>query len=172
MKLTYTVGDATYPQRGATDTHAVIVHCCNDIGKFGAGFVLALNKKWLRVRAYYVGWHHRGWTQEITDAHNGTQIPFKLGQVHVVDVEPHISVANLIGQSGCGYFMGLAPIRYGAIEEGLLRLRERMKDIKWSMHAPRFGSGLAGGEWPKIEEIIKRVFWYTDVSITVYDFKQ
>lgn len=168
MQLTYTVGDATDPQRGSIDERAVIVHCCNDVGAFGAGFVLSLSKRWPKVEAYYCGWYRVGNTRVPI---SGVNIPFKLGQVQVIEVEDNVAVANLIGQSGCGSFHGLSPIRYGAIEEGLIRLREVMGTSKWSFHAPRFGSGLAGGDWDKIEEILKRVFADTDISITIYDLK-
>jgi hypothetical protein len=50
------VGDATAP---AGSGPRVIVHVCNDVGKWGRGFVLALSRKWAeperRERAWYRG---------------------------------------------------------------------------------------------------------------------
>ena len=42
-KINYLVGDATRP---VGEGVKLIIHCCNDIGAWGAGFVVALSKRW------------------------------------------------------------------------------------------------------------------------------
>jgi hypothetical protein len=37
-----------------------------------------------------------------------------------------------------------------------------------SIHAPKFGSGLAGGYWPDIEDMIVRQWIKKDISVTIY----
>lgn len=71
MDICYVFGDATQTQGiGAR----IIVHVCNDLGRWGKGFVLAL---WSRGQA---------------------EAPFALGQVQFVEVEPALWVANVLGQ--------------------------------------------------------------------------
>jgi len=41
--------------------------------------------------------------------------------------------------------------------------------MKATVHMPRIGCGLAGGEWSKVEEIINEVM--ADVQVFVYDFE-
>jgi hypothetical protein len=56
MARYYVIGDATAPQG---DGPRVIVHVCNDVGKWGKGLVLALSGRWPeaegRYRARYQG---------------------------------------------------------------------------------------------------------------------
>jgi hypothetical protein len=43
MTISYRHGDTTSPgETGPT----VFVHACNDVGKWGKGFVLAISKRW------------------------------------------------------------------------------------------------------------------------------
>lgn len=44
--IQYIKGDATYPERITPESIKIIVHIVNDMGAWGAGFVLALNKRW------------------------------------------------------------------------------------------------------------------------------
>jgi len=43
MKIEYVKGDATAP---TGDGQKIIVHVCNDLGKWGKGFVLAISRRW------------------------------------------------------------------------------------------------------------------------------
>ena len=159
MKIDYVKGDATEP---IGEGKKLICHCCNDIGGWGSGFVVALSKKWDDPEIEY-----RRWAND-----NNYNKPFMLGQVQYVRVERDIAVANMIGQSGVGGFHELSPIRYGAIEECLIRIREAWRVKKdFSLHCPRFGAGLAGGDWDSIEHILERVFKDEDINITVYDYE-
>jgi hypothetical protein len=38
-----------------------------------------------------------------------------------------------------------------------------------SVHMPRIGCGLAGGEWPKVEMLVKYFLTDRGISVTVYD---
>ena len=42
-RINYVIGDATAPQG---EGNKIICHICNDVGGWGAGFVMALSKKW------------------------------------------------------------------------------------------------------------------------------
>lgn len=153
--LSYVVGDATRP---VADGHAVIVHCCNNRGGWGAGFVVALSKRWKAPEVSY-----REWAQTCAP------MPFELGQVQLVPVEYGVTVANLIGQDGTGSRVNPHPVRYDAIWTGLSRLAGLLNDYGGpvSLHMPRMGAGLAGGSWPVIAALVDEVF--PDTRVRVYD---
>lgn len=163
MTIKYVKGDATNPQGPGTK---VIVHCCNDIGSWGAGFVLALSAKWPEPESSYKALWNR-WAFGISESN----IP--LGIVDYVKVEKDIYVANLIGQEGVGYPAGggVPPIRYDAINKGLrnIRLRAEVSGEKVSIHMPRMGAGLAGGDWLIIERLVELNLADYGFPVTVYD---
>ena len=146
-EINYVRGDATSPQG---DGLKIIVHVCNDIGVWGAGFVLALSKKWPEPEKDY-----RAMSEYV------------LGNMELVEVEPDIWVANMIAQHGIGPDDdGYAPIRYSAIAKALKVINKSAYRTEASLHCPRFGAGLAGGDWKFIERIIQEC---TTVPVTIYD---
>lgn len=147
-KITYVKGDATRP---IGDDQKFIIHVCNDIRAWGAGFVLALSRRWSEPEERY-----RSMSKE----------DMKLGNVQFVKVEDDIIVVNMIGQHLCWAENGIPPIRYEAIRECLKKVNEAAELVHASIHCPRFGAGLAGGDWNKIESIIKETI---TVDVTVYD---
>lgn len=152
----YVTGDATTPQgEGAK----VIIHVCNDVGGWGKGFVLALSRRWPQPEASYRRWHREG-----------DDSPFELGQVQFVQVEPMLWVANLIGQHGVRPSDGRPPIRYEAIRAGLSRVAEFASKNSATVHMPRIGCGLAGGNWDEVEPLIREALIAAGVAVTVYDF--
>jgi O-acetyl-ADP-ribose deacetylase (regulator of RNase III) len=159
MQLTprYVVGDATQPQGSGTK---IIVHICNDVGGWGAGFVLALSKRWREPEAEYRGWHR--------DKSAGD---FALGSLQLVQVQPDIFVANLIGQRDVRPRAGQPPIRYEAVRTGLARLREQALTLSASIHMPRIGCGLAGGRWDAIEPLVIEELLRYGIDVTVYDLR-
>lgn len=149
--ITYVTGDATEP---IGDGFKVIAHCCNDIGAWGAGFVLALSRKWPEPEDAY---REMG----LEDGYSG-------GTVCIVSVAPQIKVANIIGQHGChSNRMGHPPVRYDWIRVGLGFVRCDLPDH--SVHMPRIGCGLAGGDWSVMERVIEETLCAHDVAVYVYD---
>lgn len=169
MQLNYQVGDATRPETNFKPN--VIVHCCNNIGGWGSGFVVALNKTFGEEGASSPMARYLKTYEE-----NGLE----LGDIEIVRTnEPYIYVCNLIGQQFTGgetiAGVFVPPIRYEAIRRGLLKLKSvcisrfEIKGEYPDISSPRFGAALAGGEWNKIEEIIHEVFDDLDIKWTVYD---
>ena len=151
MKVKYVIGDATRPQENETK---IICHICNNIGAWGAGFVLAVSKRWDEPEESY-----RDMNPEDR----------KLGSVMVIPVEDDILVANMIAQQGIyPDDSGLPPIRYTAVRAALTAVNDLAVKINATLHMPRIGCGLAGGRWDDIEKIIKDV---VTVDVTVYDLK-
>ena len=156
MPVNYIEGDATLP---AGDVNKVIVHICNDIGKWGRGFVLAISKRWPEPE------------QEYRRAFMGGK-SLGLGDVQFISVSDNITVANLVGQHGIKrkYSTGEPPVRYDAIRNGLERVSAYSKEHNASVHMPRIGCGLAGGTWEMIEPIILETLVSNNVSSIVYDY--
>ena len=93
---------------------------------------------------------------------------FGLGEVQFCNVEEGIWVANLIGQEGIGWKNGVPPIRYPAIIDGLAHVLD-FTTPSATVHMPRMGAGLAGGEWKVIEKIVEEELVNWGVPVTVYD---
>ncbi|MDP9352563.1 MAG: Appr-1-p processing protein [Chloroflexota bacterium] len=155
MGIRYVVGDATRPEGTGP---RVIVHICNDIGAWGRGFVMALSQRWQEPERQYRRWH-RGLEA----------VPFALGQAQLVPVEEQLWVANLIGQHDIRRAGGRPPIRYDAVREGLSRVAHSALEHAATVHMPRIGSGLAGGDWEIISRIIGEELTENGIQVTVYD---
>lgn len=158
--ITYLKGDATQPKAKGVK---IIAHICNDVGAWGAGFVLALSKRWLQPELSY-----RRIRQEDRN----------LGVVQLVNVQQDeddksIYVANMIAQHNVRPIVidnvQVQPIRYGALAVCLKKLRDDAIQYEASIHMPRIGSGLAGGDWLVIEKLINECLH--DIDVYVYDLK-
>lgn len=152
--ITYLKGDATKPLDLNKGGNMIIAHVCNNVGAWGAGFVLALSKRWADPEKFY-----RMYGKD-----------YALGQVQFVQVEPNITVANMIAQNNVISVTGIdnPSIDYVALKSSLQSVYEKALLMNASVHMPKIGSGLAGGDWDVIEEIINKVF--TDIEVYVYIF--
>jgi O-acetyl-ADP-ribose deacetylase (regulator of RNase III) len=155
-EISYIKGDATCPQAKGPK---IICHVCNDIGGWGKGFVLAISRRWKEPEAEYRAWHAAG-----KDAR------FSLGAVQMVQVEPYVWVANMIGQRGIKRGSSGPPIRYEALAACLQEVGAKALELGASVHMPRIGCGLAGGKWSKVEPLILEHICGHGVPVTVYDF--
>jgi O-acetyl-ADP-ribose deacetylase (regulator of RNase III) len=153
--LTITTGDATAPD---AEGNRVIAHICNDVGGWGAGFVLAISRRWREPEADYRAWYAGRATND-----------FGLGATRLVRVGPDLWVANLVAQRGIHVQAGVPPIRYDAVETCLTALATLATGLTASVHMPRIGCGLAGGRWEEIEPRIERCLVRAGVAVTVYD---
>lgn len=148
--ITYLIGDATKP---TGDGLKFVAHIVNNIGGWGSGFVLAVSARWGMPELMYRKW----FSDDPKAMREG------LGRIQIVPVEKDIMVVNLVGQEGIGFKDGIPPVRYEAIEKGLLKIQKTMENNDKknpSLHLPRIGCGLAGATWPKIEAIIHKTIKY------------
>lgn len=150
--LRYTAGDATQPEG---DGPKIIAHVCNNSGGWGAGFVLALSRRWPEPEAAYR--EHAG--------------PYQLGHVQLVRAEPELWVANMIAQRGYGLAAG-PPIRYDAVASCLDEVAYAAEARAASVHMPRIGCGLAGGRWDRIEPLVVVQLCDRGIPVTVYDLPE
>jgi O-acetyl-ADP-ribose deacetylase (regulator of RNase III) len=148
--ITYLKGDATQPQ--GPEGLKIIAHICNNIGGWGRGFVISLSNRWSEPEIEY-----RKWSKQDT---------FKLGAVQYVRVEPLLYVANMIAQEGYGK-ESKPPIRYPALRNCLASLERQASRHKASIHMPRIGCGLAGGDWTEVEKLIQEKLG--NLQVFVYD---
>ena len=155
--IQYTQGDATQPIAAG---NKIIAHVCNDIGGWGRGFVVAISKRWPQPEEDYRAWYA-----------NREQNDFALGSARLVRVESGLWVANMIGQHKKTPTKGVPPVRYEAIHDGLDSIAVEALRLNASVHMPRIGCGLAGGEWGKIEPLIQQTLCDRGIAVTVYDWK-
>ncbi|SCD98200.1 hypothetical protein GA0115246_1088311 [Streptomyces sp. SolWspMP-sol7th] len=67
----------------------------------------------------------------------------------------------MIGQHGTRRGGTGVPVRYEAIDEALR--------LGATVHLPRIGCGLAGGQWDLVEPLIRERLTQRGVGVTVYD---
>lgn len=156
-RIHYVLGDATRPQGPAGPK--IIAHVCNDIGGWGAGFVLALSR-----------WDD---TPERVYRQMAGQDALVLGEVHYANFGPHeddVYVANMVAQRGFKTVHNKIPLDYKALRECLDAVGDYAADIEATVHMPRIGCGLGGGEWGVVEEaILALLIDIYDVDVYVYD---
>jgi O-acetyl-ADP-ribose deacetylase (regulator of RNase III) len=178
MPIKFIKGDATNPTDNKTK---IIVHICNDVGGWGKGFVMAISKRWKLPELEYRNWH-KSKEAEQTDTVQFERLEsrdkysnekkFELGNVQFVKVSNDIWIANMIAQRGIKADEdGIPPIRYSSVSECLERVRQFAKQRNASVHMPRIGCGLAGGQWSEIEEIVDHNLIAHEIETTVYDFE-
>lgn len=153
MPISYHKGDATRPIGPGIK---VIAHVCNDIKAWGAGFVLSLNNRWDRPKIEYMN----------IDTEGGL-IP--LGTTQFVPVEPDVIVANMVAQHGIRGRNNPHPLRMDALEITLGYVMIYALERGASVHMPRIGSGLAGGDWNQISALISKVFANSGLVVNIYD---
>lgn len=132
--ITYLNGDATRPQG---DGLKYIIHVCNNKGGWGAGFVLAISKRWKYPEQAY-----------------RTTKPLFLGEIQFCPVEDDIVVINMIAQL---LYTEEIPLKYDALRECLRKVNQLAVENNATIHAPKFGAGLARGDWDKIEQMINDI---------------
>ena len=124
--IRYLTGDATDPQAAGPK---IIAHCCNDLGRWGKGFVLAVSARWPEPEIDFKAW-----------AKLGTAGGFALGAVRFVQVRADIVVANMIGQHGIKKGSNGPPIRYPAVATALVVVGDKAIELGASVHMPQIGS--------------------------------
>lgn len=147
-ELHYLIGDASKPEH-VDERPVIIAHVCNDQGGWGSGFVVALSKRDVRPEQMY------------RRSRAGSLTP--LGEVYVSLYDPSgrggeldIFVANMVAQHGYKSKDNPVPLSYRALWECLLMVGEEAADMDATVHMPRIGCGLGGGEWAKVERIVRR----------------
>jgi hypothetical protein len=137
----------------------MVSHIVNDANVMGSGFVIPLYTKWPIVKQLYHKWD------------------MSLGKTQIIivkeDEESEVFVANMCAQSGiCSKSTGprskvnSKPIRYASLVRCMEDVANYVRAYKIDhIVAPMFGSGLAGGNWSTIEELIEEI--WGDLNVTI-----
>lgn len=141
----------------------IIPHVCNNVDAYGAGFALEVANRFPAAKANF----HLLGNQA------------KLGHVQFVNVQENtqykhkLIIANMIAQNGLINKNNPRPLNYAALVNCMNQIRlyinrlyESNTDIEHiEIHAPKFGSGLAGGNWNFIHCLIEDIWNNSPVYI-------
>lgn len=157
-------GDATDLQTTSPKEVVVIVHLCNNKNKWGKGFVLALSKKWKEPEQRYRDF-----------CRDNSKVPI-LGSTCFAKVDTFLVVANMIGQDGTVSPENPKPIKYKALANCMADVRAYIEMIQSQtsnpvvIHCPKFGSGLSGGCWDFVLELIREIWLEAGIDVVVYEY--
>jgi len=154
-RIEYLFGDATHPHaRG----DGILVHVVPDDTRVwgGGGFAAALRRAYKEVQGEFIEWRQRF----------SGRAP--LGEVHFARATDSLIVASIVAQSGHGV-SSRPRIRYAALQRGLETVARAAADQGATLHMPRIGTGMAGGRWEIIEDVLTESLQAFDVSAYVYD---
>lgn len=137
-------------------SNVIIPHVCNNVDLFGAGFAASVAKQYPEVKDNY---HLLG--KKFLREHPG--------YCQFVDVEyekqynRRLIVANMIAQNGIKARNNPRPLNYAYLIKSMIDikgfiLKNFNSENPVEIHCPRFGSGLAGGNWRFIENLIEDVW--------------
>jgi len=167
-------GDATEPQRIDVNEIVFIPHVCNDLGGWGAGFVLALTKMSSFPEYMYKRTFQRFPDQEKRGITCFAPIPDN----------KTITVCNMIAQSGYKSEHNLRPLNYPVLIKCMTDVAEWIQE-KMEMcevtevtipphriHCPKFGGDLAGGNWNFITCLIEDIWLAAGIDVVVYEWEQ
>lgn len=160
-------GDATLAN--ACGGRRMIVHVVNSFGMWGRGFVMALSYRYGECpKEEYRKWYTQ--RNSIIQASSEEITRFRLGGVQVLELRKDLYLGNMLAQQGirgrmpqissdergCDPRQGNFPLRYSALKICLENVVVECKQRGISsVHMPRIGAGLGGGDWDYIREIIK-----------------
>lgn len=155
----------------SVSTDVIIPHVCNNIGAWGSGFVLPLAKNYPEAKEAYLKWYKgENWIGSSE---------FAIGNTQIVAVDPGVFVANMVAQDGITKgSMGDRsrvvdrPLRYDSLVKCMIEVAEFALAIypRMVIHCPKFGSGLAGGDWNFIEYLIEDIWNKSDIDTVIYTY--
>lgn len=147
---------------GINGSTVIVPHVCNNVNAFGAGFAGSIASFYPEVKVNYhlLGSNMRlGHTQFISVRKDKTY-------------NHEIIVANMIAQNGIINKKNPRPLNYAALTQCMLSVKNYGQNIlntqdktKVEIHSPKFGSGLAGGNWEFIEDLIQDIWTNTDIFV-------
>lgn len=152
-----------------TGSTVIIPHVCNNIDLFGAGFAKQIADRFPTVKADY---HMLG----------KTFLKNNLGYTQFIKVyeEPHyrhkLIFANMIAQNGVISPNNRRPLNYLALAKCMVGISKYIneqtdfpnKGENVEIHSPKFGSGLAGGNWSFISDLIDDIWGAYPVYVYSY----
>ena len=154
---------------GNSGATVFIPHVCNNIDLFGSGFAEQVATKYPSVKEDY---HLLG--------KNFLKANFVYSQIIKVyedkKYKHKMYIVNMIAQNGTRNNNNPRPLNYLALAKCMVGLSQSIqnnsefadKEEKVEIHAPKFGSGLAGGNWNFISDLIEDI-WAKHI-VYVYNY--
>lgn len=142
----------------------IIPHVCNNMNAFGAGFAKAVASHYPIVKENY---HMLG--QKFLQENPGyTQF---IEVLHDNEYGHKLIFANMIAQNGLISEKNNRPLNYLALVKCMTSIQKYISsysdsDNRIEIHCPKFGSGLSGGNWNFIVNLMEDI-WYNN-QIFVY----
>jgi hypothetical protein len=141
----------------------IIPHVCNNIDTFGGGFTGDIHKSYPMVKDNYHMLGKKnvlGYTQYVV-ADKDDKFKHQL------------IFANMIAQNGTISAKNPRPLNYLSLVKCMIDIKQYIKqnfneDHNVQIHCPKFGSGLAGGNWFFIQELIQDI--WGEFSVFVYSY--
>lgn len=154
---------------GPNGSTVFIPHVCNNIDLFGAGFAASIAAKYPEVKANY---HMLG----------KSFLKHNLGHAQILKIKEDpkykhsIYVVNMIAQNGIKSQSNPRPLNYAALTKSMIQVSHYIqmktgfvnKTENVEIHAPKFGSGLAGGNWNFLSDLIEDI--WGKFFVTVYNY--
>ena len=175
--IKYIVGDVTDPRLSIDQFSRPIIipHVVNNKGIMGGGVAKALYTKWPQVKSDYVERNMRyglDMGSLIRSYVDGLPLPLDVISMVAQDA-PGVTQslkAELVTatESRFPYEVKRPPIRYAALAESMRKAGCVSRSENASIHAPKFGSDLAGGDWSVIEQLILEVWVDQGLDVTIY----
>lgn len=169
--IKYIKGDATLPQ-GPGDK--ILIHISNCNAGWGAGFTGAINRRWPENigREYYAKSAPEWLFRKSYSCGQG-----ELGNVQFCPMPTedcsNLWVVNMVCQDGYKSSENPVPLDYYYLSLCLGKVNYFLANLvdaglaRPSVHCPKIGSGLAGGDWERISNLLEAILVGTD--ITVYE---
>ena len=153
---------------GAT---VIVPHVCNNIDLFGAGFAGQVAEKYPEVKSNY---HLLG----------KSFLKSNLGHSQFITVREdkqyrhRMIFVNMIAQNGIISHTNPRPLNYAALCRAMIGVSQYInmntgflnKSETVEIHAPKFGSGLAGGNWNFISDLVFDI--WNKYPVFIYNFNQ
>jgi len=125
-------------ENGVSHTKRIICHGCNNIGRWGAGFSGVLSSHYPDAEKEY---------RQLKQ--------YNIGSVHFVDCKETI-IGNIITQKGIRSPLNVTPFDITSFQQGFKACQEYGQANKLSIHMPKIGAGLGGGNWDEIFNVIQQ----------------
>lgn len=148
-----------------------VPHVCNNIDQFGAGFAAQVADRFPSVKANY---HMLG----------KSFLQKNMGYAQIVQVAEEqtykhkLFFVNMIAQNGVRSESNPRPLNYFALVKSMNLLSNYITNyiaasnmsVNVEIHCPKFGSGLAGGDWNLISYLIDDI--WNKFPVIAYNFNR
>jgi hypothetical protein len=147
----------------------IVPHVCNNIDVFGGGFAAAVSNHYPIVKENY---HMLG----------KTFMRNNFGHAQIIEIPVKnkygykLMFANMIAQNGLPDKNHRRCLNYQALVKSMTLVGQFIKNFqaqsenqKIEIHTPKFGSGIAGGNWNFISDLIEDIWGNYDVFVYTYN---